>query len=350
MTSEELLGQSNLVNSDLDIDFRDLFAMNFTTLNISENYDQIYKQDPSCAIPKRLIELYIKHIKPDYNKMIFNFKRKYVYNESLVEKNDTKEQRQGIGLVYDFIQDYDINQPFNIFILTMKISNLLWKPTDDKNNKDVIEEQEKLRQEIQVLNEEAKRDKDIAKFRRARELKSQLDSMSYKSKIGGRLRSNDNEDEVRLLNTDIDVPSANESMTYMNSYLNKDKMEEFNRILRNPNIISYISYCVKEMCKMIYYQPFMDGNKRTARSLLNLMFKARGLPPVYIESKERDNYKKALFKAIKDKDYKDIIGFYLFKICDSIYKLDIEPYKAERLTAFHQELENGIYENKINYM
>ena len=44
MTSEELLGQSNLVNSDLDIDFRDLFAMNFTTLNISENYDQIYKQ------------------------------------------------------------------------------------------------------------------------------------------------------------------------------------------------------------------------------------------------------------------------------------------------------------------
>ena len=103
MTSEELLGQSNLANSDLDIDFRDLFAMNFTTLNISENYDQIYKQDPSCAIPKRLIELYIKHIKPDYNKMIFNFKRKYVYNESLVEKNDTKEQRQGIGLVYDFI-------------------------------------------------------------------------------------------------------------------------------------------------------------------------------------------------------------------------------------------------------
>ena len=56
--------------------------------------------------------------------MIFNFKRKYVYNESLVEKNDTKEQRQGIGLVYDFIQDYDVNEPFNIFILTMKISNL----------------------------------------------------------------------------------------------------------------------------------------------------------------------------------------------------------------------------------
>ena len=52
----------------------------------------------------------------------------------------------------------------------------------------------------------------------------------------------------------------------------------------------------------------------------------------------------------KDKDYKDIIGFYLFKICDSIYKLDIEPYKAERLTVFHQELESGIYENKINYM
>jgi hypothetical protein len=55
MKKEELQGQSNLVNSTLDRDFRDLFAMSFTTLNISEGYSQIYKRDPSFAIPKRLI-------------------------------------------------------------------------------------------------------------------------------------------------------------------------------------------------------------------------------------------------------------------------------------------------------
>lgn len=346
MISEDYLVQSNLSNSNLDRDFRDLFAMSFTTLNISENYDQIYKRDPSCAIPKRLIELYIKHIQPDYNKMIFNFKRKYVYNESLVEKNDTKEQRQGLGLVYDYIQNYDINEPFNIFISTMKISCLLWKPTDDKNNQGLIDEQNDLKTRIEKLKEEAKRTKDLNKFHEARRLQQELDSRSYKAKIGGNLRKSDNEDEVKLFDTDIRVPSASEAMAYMNDYLSPKKINEFNNVLKNANIISYISYCVKEMCNMIYYQPFMDGNKRTARAVLNLMFKARNLPPVYIKSKERDGYKRALFKAIKDKDYKDIIGFYLFKICDSIYELDIVPYKNERLSNFEEEVKDGAFEVK----
>ncbi len=341
--ANELLEQSNLANSDLDQDFRDLFAMNFTTLNISENYSQIYKQDPSCAIPKRLIELYVKHIKPDYNKMIFNFKKKYVYNESLVEKNDTKEQRQGLGLVYDYIQNYDINEPFNIFISTMKISNLLWKPTDDKNTKGLQEEQEALISKIKELKEEAKATRNLNKFHEARKLQEQLDSMSYKTKLGGHIRNNNNDDNVRLNNTDIEIPNAREALDYMNSYLQPEKLNEFNAILHNPNIIGYISYCVKEMCKMVYYQPFMDGNKRTARALLNLMFKARGLPPVYIKSKEREEYKRALFKGIKEHNYKDIIGFYLFKICDSIYELDIVPYKNERLNDFDEEIKNGIY-------
>ncbi len=344
MNKETLLGQSNLANSSLDRDFRDLFAMNFTTLNISENYSQIYNQDPTCTIPKRLIELYMKHVKPDYNKMIFNFKRKYVNNEALVEKNDTKEQKKGLGLVYDYIQSYDTTEPLNIFITTMKISNLLWKPTDDKNNKNVIEEQNELRKEIARLKNEARIEKDLSKFNKSKELQTLLDSSLYKSRIGGVLRRNDIEDNVDLYDTGIKVPCASEAIVYMNSYLNPEKIEEFNKELKNPDIISYISYCVKEMCTMVYYQPFMDGNKRTARALLNLMFKARGLPPVYIKSKERDDYKKALFKAIKDKNYKQIIGFYLFKICDSIYELDIVPYKEDRFSD-SEEKTNDLHEN-----
>jgi hypothetical protein len=344
MKKEELQGQSNLVNSTLDRDFRDLFAMSFTTLNISEGYSQIYKRDPSFAIPKRLIELYVKHIKPDYNRVIFNFKRKYVYNEALVEKNDTKEQKKGLGLVYDFIQEYNINEPLNIFVATMKISNLLWKPTDDKNNSDLLEEQKQLRKRIEELSKEAREQKDLAKFRESRELQRKLESLSHKTRIGGCLRSSNSEDEVKLYDTDIAVPSASEAMTYMNSYLQPEKQEEFYKILKDSNIIKYISYCVKEMCNMIYYQPFMDGNKRTARAILNLMFKVRGLPPVYIQSREREEYKKALFKGIKYKDYKDIIGFYLFKICDSIYELDIKPYKDQRLGDFEKELNDGLYD------
>ncbi len=346
MNPDELLGQSNLANSSLDQDFRDLFAMSFTTLNISENYDQIYKKDPSCAIPKRLIELYVKHIQPDYNRMIFNFKKKYVYNESLVEKNDTKEQRQGLGLVYDYIQNYDVDQPFNIFISTMKISSLLWQPTDDKNTKGIRKEIEDKKKRIAELKEEAKRTKDLSKFHEARKLQSDVDDVSFKQKIGGSIRSG-NDDEVKMYGTGINVPTAKEALEFMNSYLSPQKMNEFNQVLKHAKIFNYISYCVKEMCKIIYYQPFTDGNKRTARAVLNLMFKARGLPPVYIKAKERDNYKEALFKAIKDNDYKDIIGFYLFKICDSIYELDIVPYKNERLADFHEEMNGESYESVL---
>jgi Fic family protein len=224
----------------------------------------------------------------------------------------------------------------------MKISNLLWQPTDEKNTKDTKEELNRIRERIEQLKEEARVEKDLTKFREARKLQSNLESMSYKTKIGGILRNNDVHDEVRLNDTDIDVPSASEAVAFMNSYLRPEKMEEFNSVFKNAGIIAYISYCVKEMCQMIYYQPFMDGNKRTARSLLNLMFKVRGLPPVYIESRERNDYKKALYKGIKYKDYKDIIGFYLFKICDSIYTLDIVPYKEERLSAFHEEEDNPL--------
>jgi hypothetical protein len=56
------------------------------------------------------------------------------------------------------------------------------------------------------------------------------------------------------------------------------------------------------------------------------MFKNRNIPPVYILKKERTVYKDALIKAIKDEDYTDIINFYYFKICDSIYELDIKQY------------------------
>ena len=337
MKNEKKLEQSNLAKSSLDPDFRDLFAMTFTTLNISESYDQIYKQDPNCSIPKRLIELYIKHIKPDYNQMIFNFKRKYVCNESLVEKNDTKEQRQGLGLVYDYIQKYNINEPFNIFLNVMKISSLLWKPTDEKNNGN-DRETEELREKIVLLKKEARETKSLSKLNEARQLQTILDSRTHKARIGGVIRTNNTEDEVRLYGSDFKVPTASEALDFINGYLKPEKMDEFNRVLKESNIIAYISYCVKEMCNFIYYQPFMDGNKRTARSLLNLMFKARGLPPVYIKTKERDEYKKALFKGIKNKDYKEIIGFYLFKICDSIYELDILPYRMNNLTGINDDI------------
>ena len=312
-------------------DIRGLFDISFRTLNLSEKYSLVYKNDPSGIMAKKLLKLYIKYINPDYNSMIYSFKRKYVSNEVRIEKNDTKEQREGLNLVYDYIQNYDCRNGLDIFIVTLEMHRLLWKPTDDKNNVEIDKERDLIREKINRLNVEV-HDLSVPssirlpKYREAKKLEKELSNMQYKSKIGGLLRSSNSEDEVHLRDYDIDIPSARESLEYMNSFISPEKKEEFLKYLNNNDIIDYISYCVKEICDLIYYQPFIDGNKRVFRSLLNLMFKVKGLPPVYIRTTERDDYKKALYKAIKSKDYDSIITFYLYKICDSIYELDVLPY------------------------
>ena len=127
----------------------------------------------------------------------------------------------------------------------------------------------------------------------------------------------------------VDVPDANEAARFFNSFASPDKKQEFNRYLKEADIFEYIDYAVRTTADLIGVQPFADGNKRTFRSVLNLMFKKKNLPPVYFVRKERAAYHKALEKAIGEHDYGDLIAFYYYKICDSIYELDFLSYIKE---------------------
>ena len=53
--------------------------------------------------------------------------------------------------------------------------------------------------------------------------------------------------------------------------------------------------------------PFIDGNSRTARLLLNLELMRSGYPPLIIHVENRLVYYNALDKALTNKDYEDII-------------------------------------------
>lgn len=53
--------------------------------------------------------------------------------------------------------------------------------------------------------------------------------------------------------------------------------------------------------------PFIDGNGRTARLLLNLELMKSGCPPVIIRVENRLDYYNALDKACSTEDYKDFI-------------------------------------------
>ena len=271
------------------------------------------------------IEKYFKAINPHYDSIIETFKNKYINTEAVVEKNDTPEQMEGLRHLYDYIQSADTKN-INILVESLKINSILWKPTDDKNNKDIAEYKEKLHCDINKLNKLITENHDMSKYNEYNKLLEEYNGLNYKSKVGGVLRSNDNLDNVMFHDTDFKVPKASAALTFINSFSSKEKLDELNNMIKSDNIGEYINYCVKICVDLIKYQPFMDGNKRTFRGLLNLLFKAKNIPPIYIRIDEIDIYKKALFKAIIKGDYSDIDFFYLYKICASIYELDVEPY------------------------
>lgn len=309
------MDDNNIFRAKIDDDSLSLLTTAFALYNISKSHNNILKNEHDSDICKNLIKQYYKRVQPNYVDMILNFKRRYIANEALVEKNDTPEERKGVALAYDYITSYDIDkEKFNIFINALQIHSLLYKPLDEKNKTD-YEDRRRIASE---MYEEAKKNKDLKKLKEAREYANTIES----TRFGGSLRKG----PVRLNDFDVKIPDASDACIMFNEYLQPERIKEYEDALNNPDIFEYIRYCVKTTADLIAIQPFGDGNKRTFRTLLNLMFKKRNLPPVYIVKKERKAYHDALEKAVCKKDYEDLIDFYYFKICDSIYKLDFEPY------------------------
>ena len=64
--------------------------------------------------------------------------------------------------------------------------------------------------------------------------------------------------------------------------------------------------------------PFIDGNGRTARLLLNLELMKEGFPPVIIKVANRIEYYDALDKVHTTKDYNDFIQLVVTEVEDSL--------------------------------
>lgn len=235
-----------------------------------KNDDNLY--DIDSLIPENIIKTYYFFTeKTNFHEIVEHFKQKYIYNESRVEKNISMEEIAGVSEIYDYINNFDFEREhFNIFVQAICIHQKLYSKCNETS-------------------------------------------------FGGKLRDT----EACLFDTNIDVLPPREAIKFFQKFLGEsDKiMEE----LKNKDIIEYINECVKITTELIKAQPFFDGNKRTFRALLNLMFKKRGLPPVYININERDEYKKALLKAMINNEYNSLNKFYYYKVCDSIYELDIQP-------------------------
>ena len=225
-------------------------------------------------IPENIIALYLYFINcANYQKMVKDYKNKFIANESIVESGVTKEESEGLGIIYDYISNYDFNTKTpNIFIEGLKVHGMLY-------------------------------------------------SKCPHPEYGGRLR----DDSAIIQGFSYDVLTAEKARAYFQSFVTK-------QMNTDGNILEYIDESIEITASLIKAQPFPDGNKRTFRALLNLMLGKVGLPPVYIDFSERDAYKKALQYVFEDDNYEPIKRFYYYKICDAIVDLDINRFLEENTT------------------
>ena len=209
-----------------------------------------------------------------------NFKERYLYNENKLEHVHTKEEQLGLRLVYDYIQKMNDFESINLYTLS-DIHEILYSKTP------------------------------------------------YPL-FGGKYRT----DERYLPHTGIDLVSPSLIVHEMNLLKNdiNELVQEGIRLgneIDPPKLLEYIDRCIELKCKLIKIHPFGDGNGRSVRAFINLLFRLANIPPIYIENKERIKYGTAMNGALGDGDYSKIKKFYYYKICDSIISLDINYNKLK---------------------
>lgn len=228
-------------------------------------------------IAKKIILIYTRWGNvTDFTGVVEKFKKQYINGESKIENNETKEEKRGIGVIYDYICNYNFDQNgFNIFVNSIDIHTKLFSKCIGKE-------------------------------------------------FGGSLRT----EQAVLFDTNIEVASPAEAMKRYNEYIMKSDsiMEQLDKM----DIFEYINGCLKIMVDLIKIQPFADGNKRTFRSLFNLMIKRKNLPPVYIGNEESGDFKKALLSAMVDDNYEQLNRLYIRLICDSIVLLGLKEAQVEQ--------------------
>lgn len=274
---------------------RDLFALiaeevDIETLMVSAF--EIYKQKAGAEkyssdsnIPQNLIKLYYSKDTnhSSFSDIISSFKEKYIKQESLLEGVHTIEEIQGLGKVYDYIRSEEWQKCANIYI-------------------------------ILVIN-------------------NRLFSLTPYPEFGGVFRNNDccvGESDIQTMPYHQIPQSIQELWTEFDRLMKLGiELNEHKEYVSEDRIIEYINDCIKLKARLIEIHPFADGNGRTMRALVNLLFKIAGLPPVYVKQIERGKYIKAMEKAISENDYSVLNKFYYYKICDSIIELDISQRKKK---------------------
>ena len=243
-----------------------------------EQAERLHQHDSRIA-PSLISFFYNLFPHPYFDLGLKSFKNKYILNETEIEQtgNETddhsKIELQGMASMYNYIEHFDFE-------------------TDDLT--------------IYEL----------------KELHKLLYSKAPHPEAAGNFRNH----HVHLAETRKEL-TAPENINREFYSLGKEFDSTINQsINHSDDLLNYIRNSVITTTKLMQIHPFHDGNGRSIRGLLNLMFKQANIPPVYVVPKEKEVYHKALDKAHIDidygaPDYSEIVDFYFYKICDSLIEI-----------------------------
>ena len=211
--------------------------------------------------PAVILKTYFSFVeKREYSDIINTFRKKYIYNENKNEDVHDRLEQLGMGVMYDYISEFDNYN--NLSIYTLLVLHL------------------------------------------------KLYSKVPYPEFGGKFR---NEDSF-LTKGPIDILSHEYiSEKIRELYLPVQNLIKYGVSLKNSNdsikILDYINQCIKLKCDLIKIHPFKDGNGRSVRAFINLLFKIANIPPTYIKTSERNEYIEAMNKANGEGNYSNILSF-----------------------------------------
>ena len=227
---------------------------------------------------KNIIKLYYKVVDNNrYNELMKNFKKKYIFDEDSIDYDHDIKEHWGMRKMYDYITDHIHPEVLSIFTLNILHHRLFSEvPFPEASNG--------FRQDFAYISG--------APFQ-----------LEHHYKITEKMNEM--------------MPKVNE-IVKLGAKLGKQSDVD--------KIIEYIDMVVDLGNTLIKVHPFFDGNGRTIRCFMNILFKLAHIPPVYVGKQDKEEYLKAGNLATVD-NYNDAIHtFYYRKICESLYEFDLKKH------------------------
>lgn len=291
-----------------------LIRESFLGYKFRKTNHKLYEND--YEIPVKLIRLYYGLTnRADFNTLQKAFVTHYIHQESKLEGLDTKSAHskaeiEGLEAMYEYIHSGELEQ----YLYTKKLGFGTKRSMFANMPKMALYDSTKFSNACLASTG--------LEFT-LMELHDKLYSLTEHKEYGSYFRNED----CYLAGTDIETTQwlniGNElkyiDIDFQKLLLKADIIKDSKNL---EEILKFIDECIVLKCRIIKVHPFFDGNGRTVRGLVNILFEKAGLPPIYINANEKIEYQKAMHKT-DDNDYKDIKQFYKYKICDSIVELDI---------------------------